>query len=586
MKIHQNTYIYNYLLLFLLLFSNNVFSATVNLAWDASTSANVGGYKVFYGQNTGNYTSSVDVGNATTYALSGLQEGVSYYFAMKAYDVTQNTESAFSNEVTFTVPVTSTITADFKTSQTTGDAGMTVNYNPVTTGIVSSWQWSFPGSYTPDVTNSTAQAVTVTYPNSGTYSVSLTINGVGGSVTKTYSNLITVTAPATLINPPIQTPPPTVTPVFSETTKVGLVAAYGFEEVSGLTVADASGNANHGTISNAVRISTGRYGKALEFNGTNAWVTVNESASLDLSTGMTLEAWVYPTVEMNNWATVIMKEQTGQQVYTLYANTDSNQPALDPWINGSENLLSGGTILSPNQWWHLVGTYDGHNEILYINGEQVAIRTQANDILTSSGALRIGGDSIWGEYFQGYIDEVRIYNRALSIEEVNYNLATAINVSNPPQFVMGAQALESSVDYIEAGTAIAHRVVPQNTGVVTSVQVYLDSSSTATELISGIYQDNNGHPGRLVGQGKLTALIPGAWNTVPIRLVSVSADQPYWLAMLGSNGNLAFFDQEEVSTGSGAIEVSTSSSLTRLSRTWDGFTLKVNAVMSLFGDGY
>ena len=61
--------------LVLFLFSGNLFAATANLAWDASTSSGVAGYKVSYGTSSGNYTSTVDAGNTTTYALSGLTAG-------------------------------------------------------------------------------------------------------------------------------------------------------------------------------------------------------------------------------------------------------------------------------------------------------------------------------------------------------------------------------------------------------------------------------------------------------------------------------------------------------------------------------
>ncbi len=62
----------------------------------------------------------------------------------------------------------------------------------------------------------------------------------------------------------------------------GLVAAYGFDEGSGTTTADRSGNANTGTVSNTTwaGASAGKFGNALSFNGTNAWVTVNSSSSL------------------------------------------------------------------------------------------------------------------------------------------------------------------------------------------------------------------------------------------------------------------------------------------------------------------
>ena len=70
----------------------------------------------------------------------------------------------------------------------------------------------------------------------------------------------------------------------------GLVAAYAFDESSGSTVADASGNGNNGTISGATRVAGGRHGGALSFDGVDDMVTVADAASLDLTSGMTLEA--------------------------------------------------------------------------------------------------------------------------------------------------------------------------------------------------------------------------------------------------------------------------------------------------------
>jgi hypothetical protein len=85
----------------------------------------------------------------------------------------------------------------------------------------------------------------------------------------------------------------------------GLVAAYGFDEGSGTTVTDASGNGNNGTITAATWATAGKYGKALSFNGSNALVTIPDAASLHLSTGMTLEAWVNPSTVNANYRDVI-----------------------------------------------------------------------------------------------------------------------------------------------------------------------------------------------------------------------------------------------------------------------------------------
>src|SRR4029079_18768438 len=105
----------------------------------------------------------------------------------------------------------------------------------------------------------------------------------------------------------------------------GLVAAYSFNESSGSTTIDASGNANTGTIVNATRSLAGKFGGALSFNGTNARVTVPDAASLDLTNAFTLEAWVMPSTAPIGWRAIIHKDIDR---YYLFAGSDSqNHPA-------------------------------------------------------------------------------------------------------------------------------------------------------------------------------------------------------------------------------------------------------------------
>jgi hypothetical protein len=200
--------------------------------------------------------------------------------------------------------------------------------------------------------------------------------------------------------------------------KQGLVAAYGFEESGGSQVVDASGYGNNGTISGATRATTTQFGRALKFNGTNNWITVNDSSSLDLTTKMTLEAWIYPTTSLSGWRTIIMKERTGGLAFTLNANSSANRPNSTVNVGGSDRQLTAGWRLPANAWTHLAATYDGSRQKLYVNGALVGSRSQTGAITLSSGALRIGGNSVWPQYFNGYIDEVRVYNRALSPTEI------------------------------------------------------------------------------------------------------------------------------------------------------------------------
>ena len=92
-------------------------AGSVTLAWDPPTGPAPAGYKVYYGPAAGNYPSKIDVGNTTTYTVSGLTEGATYHFAVTAYDAS-HTESGFSNDVSATVPYSAPV------AQFTGSADL------------------------------------------------------------------------------------------------------------------------------------------------------------------------------------------------------------------------------------------------------------------------------------------------------------------------------------------------------------------------------------------------------------------------------------------------------------------------------
>jgi fibronectin type 3 domain-containing protein len=83
--------------------ATNIDSAQITLAWDPNTDPDLAGYRIHYGLLSDQYSNSVDVGNQTSYTLSNLTDGKTYYFAATAYDQA-GYESDFSNEVVFNVP--------------------------------------------------------------------------------------------------------------------------------------------------------------------------------------------------------------------------------------------------------------------------------------------------------------------------------------------------------------------------------------------------------------------------------------------------------------------------------------------------
>jgi len=124
---------------------------------------------------------------------------------------------------------------------------------------------------------------------------------------------------------------------------------------------------------------------------------------------------VQPSALGNKWRTVLMKEQTGDMVYDLYAHGGGSTkvPVTEVFVGGARTV-AGPSALTINTWAHLAATFDGASLKLYVNGSLVSQQAVAGSVTTSSGALRIGGNTLWDEHYAGLIDEVRIYRRALT----------------------------------------------------------------------------------------------------------------------------------------------------------------------------
>ena len=206
-----------------------------------------------------------------------------------------------------------------------------------------------------------------------------------------------------------------------------VIGAWGFDETAGTTATDASGRGNTGTLDGPTRSTAGKFGGALSFDGVNDWVTVPDANVLDLTTGMTLEAWVRLSAIGSLWRTVMLKEQPNSLIYALYAGDGNGRAATDVFT--SADLGLSGTAATPvDTWTHLASTYDGTTLRLYVNGVQAATRAVTGTIRASTGVLRIGGNSTWNdEWFAGLIDEVRVYNRALSAAEIQADMVKPVN---------------------------------------------------------------------------------------------------------------------------------------------------------------
>ena len=141
--------------------------------------------------------------------------------------------------------------------------------------------------------------------------------------------------------------------------------------------ADASGKSNAGTLNGATRTATGKFGRAVSFDGVNDFVSVADSSSLDLSKGMTLEAWVNPSVATGG-RTVVFKENLAAKrpSYALYASNNNKKPTAEITAGSSLLNVAGSELLPANTWSHIAATYDGATLRVFRNGVLIGSRAR------------------------------------------------------------------------------------------------------------------------------------------------------------------------------------------------------------------
>ena len=204
------------------------------------------------------------------------------------------------------------------------------------------------------------------------------------------------------------------TPAAERPAPAGLVAGYSFDDASA-AAADASVKENHGIANGATFTPGGRFGGAMAFAGSGA-VHILSSASLSLTNRFTLAAWVSPA-SAGSWRSILTKEVPGASAYALYAQDGNGRPAAYLRSAGTDYAVTGPGVLPAGQWTHLAATYDGATFRLFVNGVQAGAAAVKAAATVSALPLRIGA-SARGENFQGTLDEVRLYNRALTAAEV------------------------------------------------------------------------------------------------------------------------------------------------------------------------
>jgi Fibronectin type III domain/Divergent InlB B-repeat domain len=235
------------------------YSASVTLAWNASSGSGVTGYKLRYGTTSGNPSQVVDVGNTTTATASNLNDGTTYYFTVVAYNAA-GIESQPSNEVSYATPTSGLTTYVLTVHGGTGGG----NYAPGTQVQVSansSPAGQVFGIWTGDyqiLANPSSSNTTATMP-SGHATITATYAAASGSGAQPQNQVV----------------------------------ALSFREGNGTAVADGSGSDHAGTLINGPSWTTGKFGNAIALDGSNDYVLIANPDTLNFGTAdFTIAAWV------------------------------------------------------------------------------------------------------------------------------------------------------------------------------------------------------------------------------------------------------------------------------------------------------
>lgn len=223
---------------------------------------------------------------------------------------------------------------------------------------------------------------------------------------------------------------PSPSPSSSPTSIPQPVAWWKFDEGTGTTANDSSGN-NPGTI-NGASWTAGRNSQALTFNGTSDYVGGVSSASLnEIRSAVTLVAWVKPATTISGWTDrgIISKNNTSESFELTHYSSQADVDAFAGFVSigGDEKWAIGTTSPVPNTLYHVTLTYDGSQVKIYVNGRLEDSEAATGPIDTNNFNFAIGArnGTTGMRPFQGLIDDARIYNFALTATEISnlYNTA-------------------------------------------------------------------------------------------------------------------------------------------------------------------
>jgi hypothetical protein len=262
----------------------------------------------------------------------------------------------------------------------------------------------------------------------------------------------------------------------------GLVARWTFDEGSGSVLRDITGRGHNGTLHGDPRWVDGIAGKALLFDGAYDYVSVDDSPELDFGTGnFSYSLWFRLDSIPSSWSQLLCKRALAGEDYEVQISASGQiEFIFGDRNNGYARTLSA-TYLKPNAWYLVTVVRAGISGRLYINAKlDMTLNTTQN--VTNGSILTLACDSNIYEFYKGTMDDVRIWNRALSSEDVG----SLYNESPMPDLAIGPDDIVFSNPSPPEASLIAITAIVHNVGSV-------DAGESGIQFFDGGIQiDKNG----------------------------------------------------------------------------------------------
>jgi chitodextrinase len=438
-----------------------VSSTQINLSWNASTdNVAVTGYQVFRNGT------QVAAPTTTTFSDTGLAPSMSYSYTVRAVDAAANPSgpstaagattltpdttlpSATITAPTGSTPLSGTITISANASDNVGVSGVTFLVDSVAVG---------GGEDT-------------TSPYSVSWDTTTVANGVHSIVARARD-----TSGNTGDSAPLSV-------TVSNTQLTGLVAAYSFDEGTGTTANDSSGQANPATLNNGVTwaASQSQHGKAASFDGASGYITIPNSASTNISgNALTLSMWINP--QSSSGDSVVLGKFWNSTMTAPYYQyglelTGGTVPIFQVGTASGVKQATMSGQLPLNQWSYLAVVFNGTQAQFYVNGALVSTQALSATIVARGNPINIGADASPAQFYKGSLDDLRIYNRVLTQAQVQADMAAPVGPAAVPEPHIDSPTDGTQVSNIITVTAHVHSDV-----AISAVQFFVDGVAASIE---------------------------------------------------------------------------------------------------------